>query len=105
MASSKSSFCTEVFDDDLFEDSLLHLKYGLVQPFLMESCLPGNSFYYIMQDLLFFDSQIGRRGLPLGAAYRYTCGSTECNFTCGVPHLTLIVRVRGLADDQIGIIL
>ena len=35
----------------------------------------------------------------------YTCGRMNCNFTCGVPHLMIIVRVRGLADDQIGIIL
>ena len=58
-----------------------------------------------MQDLLFFKSQIERRFLTLDAVYRYTCGRTDCNFTYKVPHLMIIVRVRGLANDQIGMIL
>jgi hypothetical protein len=58
-----------------------------------------------MHDLLFFESQIERKFLTTNAVYRYTCGNTNCGFTCGVPHLMLIGRVRGLADDQIGIVL
>lgn len=58
-----------------------------------------------MQDLLVFESQIERKFLTTNAVYKYTCGNAKCDLRCGVPHLTLIVRVRGLADDQIGIVL
>jgi hypothetical protein len=37
--------------------------------------------------------------------YRYTYGRTGCSFTCGVLYLEIIVRVRGLLDDKIRIIL
>lgn len=57
-----------------------------------------------MEDLLFFDSQIERKFLTADAVYRFSCGTAECEFTYGVPHLMLIVRVRGLADDQVGIV-
>ena len=75
------------------------------QPRVIESHLPGNSFFRVMQDLLSFDSQIEREFLTINTLYRYTCGDANCKFSCGVPHLTLVVRVRGLADDQIGIVL
>ncbi|KIV98524.1 uncharacterized protein PV09_09662 [Verruconis gallopava] len=100
MADSKSLMTDEAssVDDRISE--------GSSQPsIIMESCLPGNNFSQVMQDLLLFESQIERRFLTTNAVYRYTCGNTNCGFTCGVPHLMLIVRVRGLADDQVGIIL
>ena len=56
-----------------------------------------------MRDLLYFDARIGREFRTSDAVYKYTCGKTDCDFSCGVPHLSIIVRVRGLADDRIGI--
>lgn len=102
MASPRS--CASV-GKDYPDYSSLCTESGHVEPFIAESCLPGNSFYQVIQDLLLFENQIGRRFLTSDAVYKYTCGRTDCNFTCGVPHLMMIVRVRGLADDQIGIIL
>jgi hypothetical protein len=98
MADSKSRIIIDVssVDDELFEGS---------PSFNIESCLPGNNFSQVMHDLLFFESQIELKFLTTNAVYRYTCGSTNCGFTCDVPHLMLMVRVRGLADDQIGIVL
>lgn len=75
------------------------------QPLEMESCLPGNNFLRVAHDLLSFETQIERRFLTANAIYRFTCGKTGCGFTYGVPHLALIIRVRGLANDQIGLIL
>jgi hypothetical protein len=98
MAHSKSRITIEAssVDDEIFEES---------PAFTVESCLPGNNFSQVMRDLLFFESQIERKFLTTNAIYNFTCGSTECGFTCGVPHLMLIVRVRGLADDRMGIVL
>jgi hypothetical protein len=98
MADSKSRITIEVssVDDEIFEGS---------PPFIIESCLPGNNFSQVMHDLLFFESQIERKFLTTNAIYKYTCGNNNCNFACGVPHLVLIIRVRGLADDQIGLVL
>ncbi len=100
MADRKSRITIEAPSVD--DDKMLE---GSSQPFVIESCLPGNNFCQVMHDLLFFESQIERKFLTTNAVYRYTCGSTNCGFTCGVPHLMLIIRVRGLADDQIGIVL
>jgi hypothetical protein len=98
MADSKSrtSISISSVDNGIFDGPF---------PFTIESCLPGNNFLQVMQDLLFFDSQIERKFLTTNAVYKFTCGNAGCGFTCGVPHLMLIVRVRGLADDQIGIVL
>jgi len=58
-----------------------------------------------LKELLLFDSRIERKFLTSDAVYKYTCGDADCKFTCEVPHLWMVVRVRGLKDDQIGIIL
>ncbi len=100
MADSQSRITIEA--SSVSDDKML---MGPSQPLFIESCLPGNNFCQVMHDLLFFESQIERNFLTTNAAYRYTCGNTNCGFTCGVPHLMLIVRVRGLADDQVGIVL
>lgn len=97
MANSKSHITTEVSSvDEIFGGS---------PPPPIESCLPGNNFSQVMHDLLFFESEIERKFVTTNAVYRFTCGDTNCGFKCGVPHLMLIIKVRGLADDQIGIIL
>jgi hypothetical protein len=98
MADSKSCISIEAssVDDENSEAS---------PAFTIESCLPGNYFSKVMQDLLFFESQIERKFVTTNALYKFTCGNTECGFTCGVPHIMLVVRVGGLADDRVGIII
>lgn len=75
------------------------------QPYIIESCLLSDNFSQVMHDLLAFESRIERRFSTINAVYRYTCGRVNCLFKCGVPHLTLIIRVQGRTDDQIGIML
>jgi hypothetical protein len=58
-----------------------------------------------MTELLLFDDQIERKFLTSDVVYKSTCGSADCKFTCEVPHLSMIVRVRGQDGDQIGITL
>lgn len=59
-----------------------------------------------IQDLLGFESSIKPNFLTINAAYRYTFGDgLKCDCASGHSHLTLIVRVRGLGDDRIGIVL
>ncbi|KAF2761258.1 hypothetical protein EJ05DRAFT_483641 [Pseudovirgaria hyperparasitica] len=86
MADSKSLITNEASSVD---DRVLE---GSSQSSVIESCLPGNNFCQVMHDLLFFEFQIERRFLTTNTVYRYTCGNTNCDFTCGVPHLMLIVR-------------
>ena len=71
---------------------------------VVESNLLGNNFIQVMQDLLSFDSRLPRTFSNFNGIYKLTCGKTACNFTCGVPHITLVVRIRGTSDDQIGIV-
>jgi hypothetical protein len=106
MANTKS-FDGEMSIDEGSSDTTSLFKGGGLQQrsLVFESYLPGNNFNQVMQGLLYFESQIESRFVTLDAVYRYTCGRVECSFNCGVPHLEVVVRVRGLLDDQIGIIL
>lgn len=74
-----------------------------VSSIVVETCLPGNNFNQVCQDVLLFDSQIARRFTTSDAVYKFTCGKRDCDFSCGVPHLSIVIRVRGQADDEIGV--
>ncbi|KIV98352.1 uncharacterized protein PV09_09810 [Verruconis gallopava] len=74
-------------------------------PIAIESRITQKTFQEILYELLIFDSQISPKFSTADATYSYTCGNLDCNFTCGVPHLMIVVRVKGQIDDQIGIIL
>jgi hypothetical protein len=66
---------------------------------------PNDSFYKVIRDLVLFESRIRNTFIICNERYQYGCGDTDCNSSCGVPHLTLIVKVRGMPDDRVGIIL
>jgi hypothetical protein len=64
-----------------------------------------DSFYQVVRNLLDFDPKFDHKFMTSDTRYQFGCNDTNCKYTCKVPHLTLIVRARGLPDDKIGIIL
>jgi hypothetical protein len=66
---------------------------------------PKNSFCKVIRDLILFESRIRNTFISCNERYQYRCGDIDCNYSYRVPHLTLVVQVRGMPNNRISIIL
>lgn len=53
-------------------------KAPYMEPSIAKTCLPENNLFQVMRDLIFFESQIGKRFSSANTVYKTTCGKADC---------------------------
>jgi hypothetical protein len=52
---------------------------------------PDDSLCTVIQDVVLFESRVKNKFVTCNEHYHYGYGGLKCDYSCGVPHLTLIV--------------